>query len=84
MGSAEFIKRTFGNGYQLKISPKEELKNAILNEKEMCDLVFSCTENSTQLKGNQGKLEFDVPFSNQKKLAELFKNLQKYDEINVK
>lgn len=83
MGSAEFIKRTFGNGYRLKISQREDFKKNVLNEIEMRDLVFYFTDNSTQLKGIEGKLEFDIPFSNQKKLAELFKNLENYEEINV-
>ncbi|CAD8046598.1 unnamed protein product [Paramecium primaurelia] len=78
VGSSDFIKRKFGEGYNLKLSfDNNNLRNQIYDKvNEMIPNCFLETQHS-----NENKLVFNIPFASKGKLGNLFYNLE---SLNVK
>ncbi|CAD8212177.1 unnamed protein product [Paramecium octaurelia] len=78
VGSSDYIKRKFGEGYNLKLSfDNNNLRNQIYDKvNEMIPNCFLETQHSTE-----NKLVFNIPFASKGKLGNLFYNLE---SLNVK
>ncbi|CAD8167077.1 unnamed protein product [Paramecium pentaurelia] len=76
VGSSDYIKRKFGEGYNLKLSFDDvNLRNTIQEKvNQMVPNSFLETQHS-----NNNKLVFNIPFSSKGKLSDLFYNLESLD-----
>ncbi|CAD8050496.1 unnamed protein product [Paramecium sonneborni] len=76
VGSSDFIKRKFGEGYNLKLSfDNNNLRNQIYDKvNEMIPNCYLETQHS-----NDNKLVFNIPFSSKGKLGNLFYNLESFN-----
>lgn len=73
VGSSEFIKRKFGEGYNLKVtfndaSIKSNVSNKVNQHIQNCEIE---TEHS-----NENQTVFNIPFSAKKSLGKLFYELE--------
>ncbi|CAD8087917.1 unnamed protein product [Paramecium sonneborni] len=78
VGSSDYIKRKFGEGYNLKLSFNDvNLRNQIQEQ------VYKMIPNSflESQHSNDNKLVFNIPFSSKEKLGDLFYNLE---SLNIK
>lgn len=90
LGTSDFIKRTFGVGYVLKINPLEGYSLDQFNQiKIICEKIIKELIPSTYKNVQQCSKECDtyiIPFTAQNKFTNLFENLenlQKNSPFNV-
>lgn len=87
LGTPNFIKKNFGDGYHLDISKKKDLmvKNEFQEKKEeITEKVLKIIKDSkVDPQTTNEVLTFLLPFSGQSQFPTLFAELEKYEFINV-
>ena len=92
MGSSEFIKRNFGVGYHLSVSPLDQASSTIEAFHQQKHIINECIQSSVPTakvnpQTTQDVISFILPFKEQDSFSNLFLKLEKIAEslpIHVK
>lgn len=93
LGTNEFIKKNFGIGYQLRITPKTDLQQQTSNSSiqtflstkgELIDLIHrNIPEATLNPQTAEDTILFLIPFKSQTKFVNMFQDLNEYEFITI-